>query len=147
MKLSWGTGIAIFYSLFVLVLLGFVFASTKQDHSLVSDTYYQEDLHYQHKMENIQRTSQLDHAFELTINQHPSAISINIPKELAHFKGKMTLFHPAYASLDQTYQIEKKTINPLVVPVRKLIKGRWLVKIEGENDGKQYFHETYLMAP
>jgi len=59
----------------------------------------------------------------------------------------MTLFHPAYASLDQTYQIEKKTINPLVVPVRKLIKGRWLVKIEGENDGKQYFHETYLMAP
>jgi hypothetical protein len=147
MKISWGTGIAIFYISFVLVLLGFVFASTKQDHSLVSDTYYEEDLHYQHKMEEMQRTSQLHHAFELAINQYPSSISIIIPKTLTNFKGKMTLFHPAYASLDRTYPIENNTNNPIIVPVRKLKKGRWLVKIEGENEGKQYFHEAYLMAP
>jgi hypothetical protein len=67
MKISWGTGIAIFYSFFVIAMLVFVYAATNQDISLVSDTYYEEDLSYQVKLDKIQQTNQLMHIFELSI--------------------------------------------------------------------------------
>lgn len=147
MKISWGTGIAIFYSFFVIAMLVFVYASTKEDISLVSDTYYEEDLSYQLTLDKIQRTNQLKHVFELSIEQNSAGISVTIPEELPHFKGNMTLFHPAYAMLDQVYSIENHAQNKQLIPVQKLKKGRWLVKIEGENDGKNYYHEAYLIAP
>ena len=147
MKISWGTAIAIFYSFFVIAMLVFVFAANKEDISLVSDTYYEEDLSYQLKLDKMKRTKQLQHVFELSIEQNATGISVTIPEELPHFKGNMTLFHPAYASLDQAYPIENNAQHKQIIPVEKLKKGRWLVKIEGENEGKIYFHETYLMAP
>ena len=147
MKISWGTAIAIFYSFFVIAMLVFVFAANKEDISLVSDTYYEEDLSYQLKLDKMKRTNQLQHVFELSIEQNPTGISVTIPEELPHFKGNMTLFHPAYASLDQAYPIENNVENKQIIPVEKLKKGRWLVKIEGENEGKNYYHEAYLMAP
>ncbi|MEY4030274.1 MAG: hypothetical protein RJA90_1496, partial [Bacteroidota bacterium] len=106
MKISWGTAIAIFYSFFVIAMLVFVFAANKEDISLVSDTYYEEDLSYQTKLDKMQRTNLLHHVFELSIEQNSKGISVTIPEELPHFKGNMTLFHPAYASLDQAYPIE-----------------------------------------
>lgn len=147
MKISWGTAIAIFYSFFVIAMLVFVFAANKEDISLVSDTYYEEDLSYQLKLDKMKRTKQLQHVFELSIEQNPTGISVTIPEELPHFKGNMTLFHPAYAALDQAYPIENNVENKQIIPVEKLKKGRWLVKIEGENEGKNYYHEAYLMAP
>jgi hypothetical protein len=147
MKISWGTGIAIFYSFFVIAMLVFVYAATNQDISLVSDTYYEEDLSYQVKLDKIQRTNQLKHIFELSIEQNSTGISVTIPEELSHFKGNMTLFHPAYAMLDQIYPIESNTQHKQFIPVQRLKKGRWLVKIDGENEGKNYYHEAYLLAP
>ena len=147
MKISWGTGIAIFYSFFVISMLVLVYATTKQDISLVSDTYYEEDLSYQKKMDKIQRTNQLKHVFKLSIDQNSTVISVTIPEELPHFKGNMTLFHPAYAMLDQAYPIENNAQHNQFIPVKRLKKGRWLVKIEGENEGKIYYHEAYLLAP
>lgn len=147
MKISWGTGIAIFYSFFVIAMLVFVYASTKEDISLVSDTYYEEDLSYQLTLDKMQRTKQLNQVFELSIVQNSTGISVTIPEELPHFKGNMTLFHPAYAMLDQVYPIENHAQNKQLIPVQRLKKGRWLVKIEGENDGKNYYHEAYLIAP
>ena len=147
MKISWGTGIAIFYSFFVIAMLVFVYAATNQDISLVSDTYYEEDLGYQMKLDKIQRTNQLKHVFVLSIEQNSTGISVTIPEELSHFKGNMTLFHPAYAILDQIYPIESNTQHKQFIPVQRLKKGRWLVKIDGENEGKNYYHEAYLLAP
>jgi hypothetical protein len=147
MKISWGTVIAIFYSFFVIAMLVFVYAATNQDISLVSDTYYEEDLSYQVKLDKIQRTNQLKHVFELSIEQNSTGISVTIPEELSHFKGNMTLFHPAYAMLDQIYPIESNTQHKQFIPVQRLKKGQWLVKIDGENEGKNYYHEAYLLAP
>jgi hypothetical protein len=147
MKITWGTGIAIIYSLFVLIMLGFVFASTKQDHSLVSETYYEEDLRYQSKIDEINRTRQLSDSFELDIKQNPASITVVIPKQLNSFKGKITLFHPAYAHLDQVFFLETNASGTQRVPVKNWIRGRWLIKIEGLNEGKSYYQESYHMMP
>jgi hypothetical protein len=33
------------------------------------------------------------------------------------------------------------------VPVKNWIRGRWLIKIEGLNEGKSYYQESYHMMP
>lgn len=146
MKISWGVGIAIFYSLFVLVLLGFVYASTQQDNSLVSENYYEEDLNYQKKMDKIKNTRSLKNDFQIAFIPNTSSISVIFPIELIHFKGTMTLFHPAYSQLDQSYNIGNEQQMELIIPLKKLAKGRWIVKIDGKNEGKGYFYESYMIA-
>jgi hypothetical protein len=47
MKLNWGTGIAIFYGLFMVIMITFVVMSRNVDHSLVMEDYYEADINYQ----------------------------------------------------------------------------------------------------
>ena len=55
MKLHWGHGIAIFYSLFVAVLVFQVIRSTAYDNSLVSEAYYKDDINYQQHYDKLQK--------------------------------------------------------------------------------------------
>ena len=59
MKFNWGTGIAIFLILFIGALIWVLYQSRQVDNSLVSDTYYQEDLMYQKKYEKLENYAKL----------------------------------------------------------------------------------------
>ena len=53
MKLNWGWGIALAYSIFALSLLGFLVFALRQDNSLVVEDYYQQDLDYQQRKDKV----------------------------------------------------------------------------------------------
>ena len=51
--MNWGTGIAIFYGTFMVIMITFVIKSRSVDHSLVMDNYYEEDINYQSHMDKL----------------------------------------------------------------------------------------------
>ena len=55
MKINWGTGIFIFYSLFVGALVFQLVKSFQYDNSLVVENYYEKDLNYQEQYNKIQK--------------------------------------------------------------------------------------------
>ena len=59
MKINWGSGIAIFYSLFVITMVYAVVRSTQFDNSLVSDHYYADDLKYQERFDKLSNAQNL----------------------------------------------------------------------------------------
>ena len=70
MKLNWGTGIAAFYLLFMVVLLSFVIKSRSYDHSLVTTNYYEQDLKYQQQYDKLANTLALDHPLVIDQKEH-----------------------------------------------------------------------------
>ena len=76
MKINWGTGIAIFFSVFVLSLVYQVYRSTQYDHSLVSDQYYADDLRYQEHYDKLANAQSLEK--DLQIRQPKPGETIEI---------------------------------------------------------------------
>ena len=69
MKINWGTGIAIFYTLFASVLVMVVIKSKQYDHSLVVDNYYEEDLHYQSHFDKLVNSQQAGMAVQISLDK------------------------------------------------------------------------------
>jgi hypothetical protein len=50
-KFSWGYGIAAAYILFALSMIAFVWVASQQKYDLVSETYYDDAVNYQEKID------------------------------------------------------------------------------------------------
>ena len=82
MKCSWGTGIAIVYALFVLGMLGAVFASRRHDPGLVQKDYYSLDLNYQDRLDRKQNAALLGDRLRIGYEAPQGVIAIQFPPEL-----------------------------------------------------------------
>ena len=60
MKISWGTGIAATYIIFVLATLGMTYAMMTKNVDLVSTNYYEKEIKYQEQIDKINNTSGLN---------------------------------------------------------------------------------------
>ena len=47
MKWNWGTKIGLFYSSFVLFILGMIFLSSQEQYDLVTEDYYAAEINFQ----------------------------------------------------------------------------------------------------
>ena len=62
MKFNWGTGIALVYGAFALIMVGVVIRSRQYDPGLVSKDYYNLDLNYQEHFDKKQNAANLAQA-------------------------------------------------------------------------------------
>ncbi|MBK6949673.1 MAG: FixH family protein [Haliscomenobacter sp.] len=98
MKFNWGTGIALFYGTFVLIMVFAVIRSTKQDNSLVSDQYYADDLKYQEHYDKLVNAQSLER--DLAVKNNPSLgqVELRFPSALGQVSGEVHFFCPRIAS-------------------------------------------------
>jgi hypothetical protein len=145
MKLSWGTGIAIFYSVFVIVLVLVVIKSTSFDNSLVTDDYYQKDLEYQTQIDKETNSQSL--ATDLTVRYSDSEknIRFTFPQDLGTIGGKILFFRPSNATLDFELPIQVNENLEQVVSAQDLLPGLWRVKVDWNAGGKDYYKEETII--
>ena len=143
MKLNWGTGIAIFYTIFVVSLVMQVFKSRQYDHSLVVDNYYEEDIKYQSHYDKLKNTQQLDKNLDFQYDSKAGELSIQFPKEGA--EGTILLFRPSSSKYDQLVTISLEEGNIQHIPTNQLAKGLWRVKVNWQAEGLDYYHEDSVV--
>ena len=145
MKFSWGTGIAIFYSLFVLTFVFLVIKSTTYDNSLVSEQYYADDLNYQQHYDKLVNSQALEN--DLSINKKISEglVELSFPKELGEASGEIHFFCPSNSKLDFKVPVKPDETFRQTVPLAKLRKqGLWRIKVDWKANGKNYYKESVL---
>lgn len=140
MKINWGTGIVIAFSLFITFILYFVFkvqSDSKYDNELVVEEYYKYDVHFQEEMKRVQD------AYDLTekpvFNTTPEGVrivfpAVFIPKNL---KGKLTLYRPSNKKLDFEIPISLSDAT-LFIPKSRLVGGYWDINMEWSYEGRSY---------
>ena len=146
MKINWGTGIVIAFALFMSFILYFVFevqSNSKYDNDLVVEEYYKHDSHFQDEMARIQNAYDLQQRPSITYTENGVKIAFPATFENDKIKGNVSLYRPSNKKFDFNTQIV--LINSsLLIPQKKLIKGRWDVNMEWEYKGTKYLSKEVI---
>ena len=144
MKINWGTGIAIFYSLFVIVLVGFVIKSMTYDNSLVVEDYYKKDIEYQQHYDKVKNAKQLEEDLSIKLDRNNKRLNFHFPENLKGIKGDILFYKPDNKKLDFNLSVKPNTNNIQEFDYSKLTQGVWKVKVEWNSAGKYYYKEKRI---
>ncbi len=144
MKFNWGTGIALFYGTFVLVLVFVVIRSTKQDHSLVSDQYYADDLKYQEHYDKLVNAQTLEQDLEVKNNPNLRQVELLFPSGLGQVSGEVHFFCPSNSKLDFKVPVKTDSAFLQVVSTENMKQGLWKVKVDWKAQNKAFFKEQII---
>lgn len=147
MKITWGTGIFLFYSLFAGILFYQVYASTKYDRSLVVDNYYDEDLAYQQTFDKLQNALHLVEPLQLTFYEGFHLVELQFPKDKKKVSGKVLFYRPSTNKLDVSLPVWVDCENVMDIFVRDLPYGKWIVEVNWESDQTSYLNRFTIDIP
>ena len=145
MTINWGTGIALFYGLFVLILVGVVIKSTQFDNSLVSDHYYADDLAYQEHYDKLVNSQQLDKDLSIAPNPSGTAVELQFPPGMQAVKGEIIFFCPSDSKQDFRVPVQPDARNQQVISTQALKPGLWKVKVDWTAGGKAFYKEEVVI--
>lgn len=140
MKINWGTGIVIAFTLFITFILYFIFkvqSNPKYDNELVIEEYYKNDAKFGDEMIRVQNAQDLKQKPVISNTSEGITIvfpDVFVPKEI---KGKVVFYRPSDKKFD--FEVPLSLSNSsLNVPKEKLLGGRWDINMEWQYEGKQY---------
>lgn len=142
-KFNWGTGIAVFYITFVIVMLTFVFWTTGNNRDLVTEDYYAEELVYQKTIDNKARANEL--VGEVSISSRIGRIDLKLPEGMNNkfIKGELFLYRQDDKRKDTKFQFEGSRLD-FSFNSEKIVTGRWKAKLSWAAEGKDYYFEDNI---
>jgi len=146
MKIGWGYRITFLYIGFVIIIATLVIGSMKQDIELVSDDYYEKELNYQERIEQIKRTDSLTTDIEVTLEE--KKILITYPEaDSGSYSGKIVLFRPSDRKLDMNYEVNAGNDQTQVIQIADLRRGMYRLQIEYTLNALDYYFEKQVVIP
>ncbi len=145
MKWNWGTGIAVFYSFFVLVLVFAVYRSAQYDNSLVSDHYYADDLAYQQHYNKLVNAQQLKEDLAIRNNEQEGAVELQFPAEFDDVTGEVHFFCPSNEQHDFRLPVQAGAGHVQRISTQGLSPGRWKVKVNWAAGGREFYKEETII--
>ncbi|MFX0555581.1 FixH family protein [Maribacter sp. CXY002] len=147
MKFNWGTGVVLAFIGFIGFILFFVVKMNLDDranHDLVTEDYYRAELEYQKEID-AQNNAKADIA-QLKLHKTTNGLQIEFPETftITNINGTVSLYRPSNKQLDFDLPISLSNTH-LLIPDKRLLDGRWDIKISWNYNGKNYLHKEQLM--
>ena len=144
---NWGTGIVLAFVAFISFILFFVIrmnTDTRADHDLVTKEYYQQELAYQEEIDAEKNARTLGSG--LHIEKTAEGLQITLPEALQNSNsiGTMSLYRPSNKHLDFDLPIRLSKTH-LLIPDKRLLDGRWDIKISVEHEGEKYLFKERII--
>ncbi len=141
--MNWGTKILIVYVAFVLGIVFMVFKSSMQNTDLVTTDYYEKELRYQDKIDEIKRVSALSEPVQYVIKGN--SVILSFPKDFAGKKltGEVVLYCPS----DQKKDIKQHfTVidEALQISISANSKGLYELHLSWKDGGVTYYFEKKI---
>lgn len=147
MKWNWGTGIFIFIVAFLMACIAFVIYAQSQRWSMVEDDYYPKTLRHEEKMVKMRNANGLSERLQVKFDNQ--FLTVQFP---ADFKGKtidgsIHIYRPSDETLDVMMPIAADTSQRVTIPMSKLSRGKYIVKVDWTSEGVAYYKENELFIP
>ena len=139
MKWNWGTKIVIAFVIFCGLMIFMVVKSFEQDFHLVTEDYYQQELRYQEKIDQIANARLIDYKPELQGTPEEVSVSFELSTPPT---GSIHFYRPDNYRLDKIFEI---TDNKTTISKSDLAKGRYIVKINWEHEETKYYVEQEVL--
>ncbi|WP_136482027.1 FixH family protein [Cognatitamlana onchidii] len=147
MKFNWGTGIVLAFIGFISFILYFIITMNVNedfDHELVTEDYYAEELAYQKDIDKLNNAKTLKE--NISYKRTENGLLIKFPSSLDYnnITGNVFLYRPSNKQLD--FETPISLSNPyLLIPDKRLVDGRWNIKIDWQYKGKSYLFKEPII--
>ena len=146
MKFNWGTGIVLAFIGFISFIMYFIITmhvDERFEHELVTEDYYAEELAYQNDIDKLNNANTLGE--NLSYEKTDDGLIIKFPETLDYksITGKVFLYRPSNKQLDFDTAISLSNSN-LLIPDKRLVDGRWNIKIDWQYNGKSYLFKESI---
>lgn len=142
--MNWGNWILTTFILFALFVAALVTVCVRQDVSLVTKEYYKEELAYQEQFERKQNAGELNVKPVLSITSG-KFLEVQYDKLNEISSGKVKLFRPSDAALDQDFIIQTTADSVQRFPLSMVKKGLYKARMQWTMDGKEYYIEKVIV--
>ena len=140
----WGYGIAAVYSVFAVVMIGFVAFTMTQKVELVAPDYYTKEIGYEQQINRERQTNKLTQAMSCQLIQDGKFIKIQFPNKNAAVEGTIKLYRPSDSLMDFSVPVEPDEEGLQLFSTAKMAHGAWRVKISWASEGHEFYNEFLL---
>jgi len=147
MKISWGTGIFLFYSFFAATLFYQVYKSTQYDNSLVVDNYYEKDLSYQQTINKLKNSAVLTTGLQINYYDILQLVELEFPAEFENITGTIQFYRASNKKEDVNLPIELGGDKCMNIFIRTLKPGLWKIEVDWIGDGTPFLDREMIVIP
>ncbi len=141
--MNWGKKIVLVYFVFITGILFMVFKSSTQKTDLVTADYYNKELKYQDKIEEMNRVEALSEPVEFSIENNE--VVIQFPKDFAGklLTGEAVLYCPSDENKDvkDSFSVQDKPLK-IVIPAQN--KGLHELHLSWKDGAITYYFEKKI---
>lgn len=141
--MSWGIKITCLYSGFVLFIAFLVSLTMRERSELVTPDYYAQELKYQEKIDQLERTANLEEPLRWELKDR--RLYLNFPDTFASraINGSIRFFRPSDARMDATIAIPVNA-GKTEIPLGKLHQGMYNMQISWQVDTTVYYNAGFI---
>ena len=144
MKLNWGHKIAIVYTIFVGFMVFMLVLSMQEDHELVTQDYYEQELQVQKKIEANKNLKNAGYIVEITPSNGELIIQLQGIKSPQNTVGKIHLYKPDDSSLDESIDLNINEAGAMTIKPKGK-GGRYTVSLDFEVGGVPFYREKDIL--
>lgn len=141
--MNWGKSIVVAFILFAGLVATMVTICVRQDVSLVTPNYYEQDLAYQKQIDRMTLTGTLERKPVISV-EAGSLIAVQYDDFPKVQSGVLVLFRPSDASLDRRFRISPETSSVQYFKADSLPGGLYRARMTWTMEGQEYYLEQEL---
>lgn len=141
--MNWGRWIIVSFVLFTGFIATLVTVCIRQDVSLVTTNYYQDEIAYQDQLDRLNNTKALEEKPSIKIATNMK-LEISFDKFNEIEKGKLQLFCPSNEKMDRHYTINPSNERQQYYTLADLPKGMYRARLQWTMEGKEYYLEEVI---
>jgi hypothetical protein len=144
MKLNWGHKIMLVFILFVALMFTLVYKCLHTNFELVTKEYYKDELVYQQVIDGTNNANKL--ASVTTVTAKDDRIHIALPDEMktANVRGNVWFYCASNAENDRHFELKPDATGTQSFERKQFSAGNYLVKVQWEKSGEQFYSEQHL---
>ncbi|MFT3884654.1 MAG: FixH family protein [Flavobacteriales bacterium] len=145
--MNWGRGLALALIAFAALMAWFVVKASQSPEPLVTEHYYDQELAYQGRIDDMQRANALSSPVIITMAD--GGLRLTFPPELKGqaITGKLTLLRPNDPDRDRVLPITADPSGTFSSGDMDLLSGRYNASLEWRVGKDTYYTEEKLIAP
>jgi hypothetical protein len=142
---AWGIGVYVFYAGFVVFTLALVLYASMQHVELTEPDYYRQELAYQQRIDQLNRTADLDGPLQVTYDRRSESLHLTYPAAALPSGGEVALFRPSNSRLDHRYPAAADSTGRKRIAVGPACQGLWRVRVDWRDTVTTYYAERILI--
>jgi hypothetical protein len=136
----WPLGVILAFVLFAAGTASLIVLACTRKADLVSDDYYEQELHYQTRIDSLDRAKRLPSPAAVNYDSNSHRLTIRLPADHPGSKptGQIQLYRPSAVSLDRSYPLAPDTNGFQSLDLSGLPNGLWKTRLLWTVDDKEY---------